>query len=792
LHNEALDTRDYENRDRFTYLEIERRKDPNKNDLVYPTIDWTDMLTKNYTTNQRINANVSGGGKKIKYYVAGSLTQDNGILKVDNNSNFNSNIDLKKFLLRTNVNIDLTSTAKLNIRMHGTFDDYTGPMTGGSEVYVNTLKTSPVLFPATFERDVRHQYVDHTLFGNYYSNGKLMQNPYANMVKGYKEYQRTTFLTQLEYEQDLNFITEGLHFKMLANTSRYSFFNATRQYKPFYYQVATYNKSADTYNLMAINDGESNNGVTKGDESLEYADNGGDKDITSSYYLENSLRYNRTFLEKHSVGATLVAIFREFQVSNPKGDNGADRLQASLPSRNLGVSGRVEYSYDGTYFGEFNFGYNGSERFDGQNRYGFFPAFGGGIVISNYDFWKPIKKSVNLLKLKTTYGLVGNDQIGSANDRFFYLSSVSVANSGSFKFGRNRAESMPLTKVNRYANPKITWEIAYKANYGIELGLFDKFTLQADFFTERRTNILMSRADIPLSMGLEVIPQANVGEAKSFGFDASVDYKQFFSNDFWITARGNFTFARNEITKIEEPDYNAIGAPWKSRVGYSASQKWGYVAERLFVNDAEAENSAPQHVGNGDYGGGDIKYKDINKDGKIDEFDQVPIGHPTTPEIIYGFGASLGYKDFDFSFFFQGSALSSFRIDYNKMNPFVENKGWMTGLTEFIADDYYSEEFPNTSAEWPRLSPYNVSNNSANSTFFLRDGAFIRLKSVELGYNIPESLSKQIAIKNARFYLSGSNLLTWSKFDLWDVEMGGDGLGYPIQRVFNLGLQVTF
>ncbi|MFV0592910.1 MAG: SusC/RagA family TonB-linked outer membrane protein [Draconibacterium sp.] len=795
LYNEAIDTRGIQNLSRFTYLEIERRKDPNKNDLVYPTVDWNDMLTKSFTNNQRLNMNLSGGGKVARYYVAGSLTQDNGVLKVDNRNNFNTNIDLKKFLLRSNININVTKTTKLTVRMHGTFDDYRGPIDGGSAIYTQTLKTSPVLFPATFEKDEAHKYADHTFFGNKYEDGTIYQNPYANMVRGYKEYDRTMFMSQLELEQDLGFITKGLNFRMLGSTSRYSYYETQRQYDPFYYEVATYNRFTDVYSLFAINDSQADNGVSKGNENLRYVDDGGSKNINSTYYLESTLNYHRTFAEKHAVGATIVSTVREYSTANPSGTSSEDRLQASLPNRNLGVSGRLEYAYDSRYFAEFNFGYNGSERFDAKNRFGFFPAIGAGWLISNENFWNSMKQTVSTLKLKATYGLVGNDQIGNQNDRFFFLSSVSVADgaNGSMTFGRNRGESLPLTSVSRYANPNITWEIAYKQNYGIELGLFDKVMIQADYFREKRTNILQARANIPESMGLEAIPQANVGQAEASGIDGSVDYQQSFTNGMWITARGNFTFARSKITVMEEPNYIESGAPWLSRVGYSGGQQWGYVAERLFVNDVEVANSAPQNVSTGNVVmGGDIKYKDINKDGVVDGYDMVPIGFPTTPEIIYGFGASMGWKGVDFSFFFQGSARSSFWVNYATMNPFVKSGGWITGLTQYVADNHWSEENPDVYAEWPRLSPNVIGNNNVRNTYFMQDGSFLRLKSMELGYSLPEHISQRANMSDVRLYLSGSNLLCFSKFKLWDVEMGGSGLGYPIQRVFNIGVQVSF
>ena len=348
--------------------------------------------------------------------------------------------------------------------------------------------------------------------------------------------------------------------------------------------------------------------------------------------------------------------------------------------------------------------------------------------------------------------------------------------------------------TTRYANDRITWETAKKLNIGLEVELFKKIEIIADYYTEHRSGILLPRSGIPGTMGLWVNPQANLGEASGRGIDLSVDYNHSFNKDFWLAGRANFTYAVTEYTKYEEPDNR--NTPWLSRLNYPVSQQWGYVAERLFVDDYEVNNSPAQTFG-GEYGGGDIKYRDINNDGVIDPLDMVPIGYPTEPQIVYGFGMSAGYKGFDFSFFFQGLAQRSFWLD-RKTVPFVDtdDNGSVTSKNAMIAayaDSHWTEDNKDIYALWPRLSDRMVANNFADrNTWFMRDGGFMRLKSLELGYTVPESLTGKLKMKTFRVYLSGTNLLTFSKFKLWDPEMAGNGLGYPIQRVFNLGLQLTF
>ena len=771
LHNEAVKTRNPLGVLPYSQSKIDNTI-RNLNSYAFPAVDWYDEMFKKYTMNQRVTANISGGGNVARYYIAASFFNDNGVLNVDKQNNFNSNISLKKYSVRSNININLTKTTEAIIRVNGSFDDYRGPIDGGDALYNKVMKTSPVLFPKSFPNVGEYTNNTHLMFGNY-GDGTYI-NPYADMVKGYKDYSRTSIVAQGELKQSLDFITKGLNVRGLISTTRYVYSDVSRYYNPYYYAMGAYDQSKNTYSLTLLNP----NGGT---EYLNY--NEGAKDVTTTNYMEAAMSYNRDF-DEHGISGMLVFTRRTQQNSN------AGDLQKSLPYKNQGLSGRFTYSYDKRYFAEFNFGYNGSERFAENERYGFFPSFGVGYLMSNEKFWKPLEKTINKLKWKFTYGLVGNDAIGDSNDRFFYLSNVNVADAGkNIAFGTDLSYSHPGGGVSfvRYPNEDISWETAYKTDFGVEIGLFDKVEIIADYFSERRKNILMTRAHVPSFIGLQTNPSANVGEAKSHGFEASVDYNHSFSNGMWLMVRGNFTYATSEYSKYEEPDYS--DTPWRRREGNSLAQTWGYVAERLFVDEADVANSPVQSFDNQKAMAGDIKYKDINGDGQITETDMVPIGYPTSPEIIYGFGFSAGYKGFDLSCFFQGSARSSFWIDPENTAPFIGNQ---RTLLKAYADDHWSEENRNLYALWPRLSATKRTNNYQKSTWFMRDGSFLRLKSVEMGYTIPEKITKKAHISMLRFYLSGTNLLTFSKFKLWDVEMGGKGLGYPVQMVINAGVQLNF
>ena len=787
LHNEAITTRDPLGGRAYSLEKIRLTEQANRNKFAYPAVDWFEEMFDDHTFNDRFNFNVSGGGKVARYYLAATLNSDNGILKVDERNNFNSNVRFKNFSLRSNININVTETTDVTVRFNGVFDDYTGPIDGGEALFRKALQTNPVLYPKYFEPDAQFANSQHILFGNAGQNGDYL-NAYADMVRGYKDESRSKIIATVQLNQDLSFIAEGLSARVLGNTTRESFFNVGRSYRPFYYSLGSYDASNDEYSLFALN-------PNQGTEFLEY--NEGTKDVATTFYGEAAINYNRTFGKKHTTTGMLVGIMREQKNAN------AGSLQLSLPYRNMGLSGRFTYAYDNRLFTEFNFGYNGSERFASNERYGFFPSMGVGWLISNEKVWEPYKDVVHNLKLKATHGLVGNDAIGRPEDRFFYISQVNIGDgSRGTSFGQDYFYSLNGISIGRYPNDQISWETAKMTNIGLEVGLFNKVNIQWDYFQEKRTNVLMDRSQIPATLGLQAPLRANVGEASSNGFEASIDYNESFDNGLWLSARGNFTYATSEFDVYEELDYAGAGLPWKSRIGNSLNQPYGYIAERLFIDEADIANSPLQTFG--EYMAGDIKYKDINDDGIIDTNDEVPIGFPDSPEIIYGFGASAGYKNVDFSFFFQGSARSSFFIDGYKTAPFIDinsddqgddwnAKNGNNALLQVWADNHWSEDNRDIYAAWPRLSDQIVDNNNRRSTWFMRNGAFLRLKSVELGYTLDkDTFISKAKIASMRFYLSGTNLLTFSHFKLWDVEMGGNGLGYPIQKVFNLGVNVNF
>lgn len=784
---------------------------------LYPNNDWMDQLIKDYTVNQRYNLSVSGGSEKVRYYLAGTYNVDNGVLKVEPINDFNSNIKLRNYSVRNNITLALTKSTEFVLRLYAQFDDYNGPVGGGSRIFQHARTTNPVLFPAIYPSS-KLPYINHPLFGSYpaqsgntLSTG-LLVNPYAEMVRGYQVYKTSNVNPQVELSQDLGSIVPGLTVKAMAYLQRYSYFSVARYYTPFYYQANVDPVDPTQYTISVLNAGGTGSFLPTGHEYLIYDDdidgevnllNGDgnpDKRITSKMYLQGTLNYERIFSEKHEVTGLLTSFVSSFEEGN------AGSATSSLPVRNTVLAGRFTYGYDSRYLMEFNFGYNGSERFSKKNRYGFFPSIGVAYHISNEAFFQPFTKTITDLKLRATYGVAGNDQIGNLNDRFFYLSNVNPDH-GNFgaSFGRGIGTglySRPGYRTERYGDDNVQWELSKQINIGIDLTLLNSVTLVANVFKTYRSNMYLGNDNIESAQGLIQQPSGNYGKGETQGIDLNVDYTRTFSSDFSLTVAGTFTYATSKIVKntnIEFPDNLAH----LRRQGYSFDQAWGYIAERLFIDDEEVQNSPVQQVSSQalEVRGGDIKYRDINNDGVINSDDMVPIGYPTRPEIIYGIGPSLTYKRFDFGFMFQGAARTSFFIDPVKIQPFlqfggynnrgdlVSGNGYQNGELQAIHESHWSEENRDLYAFWPRLSQDVVWNNAPTSTWWMRNGSFLRLKTVTLGYTFTAT-NTPFPIR-PRVYFSANNVFAISKFKLWDVEMGGNGLGYPVQAVYMMGVQLN-
>lgn len=750
--------------------------------MIYPNVDWYDELFRPATYNTKANFNISGGGQVASYYVSGGFDRETGLLKVDSRNNFNNNIDIKRYHVRSNVIFKLTSTTTLDTRLQGRFERYTGPYEATKDIFYAVMNSNPVDFPAVYDPDPAHEFTQNILFGSTFVGGNIKVNPYAMMIRGYEDRNESTITAMATLNQDLKFITEGLKFQAKISTNTWGKYSSRRSYLPFYYDLESYNQITGEYTLFDMN-------PYSGQNYLGDVEPG--RDASGDTYLEARLNWDRRF-GKHTIGLMTVGMMQENLITG--GNNTS--IYETLPERNMGNSGRLAYDYDSRYYFEFVYGYNGSEKFSGEKKYGFFPSVVGGWFLSNEPFYKPVKKYISSLKLKASWGLVGNDAISGRSGRFFYLSDISIPSDATvtengYRWGQTFMNAYPGYVVRRYANPDITWEVSEKINLGLEVGLMDDaLKMQIDAFRDIRSKIYMERQNFPSTSGLEAAISGNVGKVESRGIDAQADYQHFFTKDFWLTGRFNFTYSTNKYLELDEKDYPD---EYLKHKGHNINQWWGLVAERLFVDEEEIRNSPKQDFGL--YQAGDIKYKDINGDGVINSNDQVPLGYPTVPEIQYGFGLSAGYKKLDFSFFFQGNARVSFFINpgvgggddgTEGIAPLVNRRNALS----IVAEDYWSETNPNIHAFWPRLSTEPLENNIQQSSWWLRDGSFLRLSSVEIGYTLP--VYKKIGMQSCRIYANAEKPLVFSKFKMWDPEMGRNGLGYPLNKRFNIGIQIGF
>ena len=733
------------------------------NPYLYPNVDWYSMLFKDSTINQNFNINMTGGGKKVDYFMNVAMFNENGIIRKPDVSSFDPNINSQKFLFQANVNAWITNTTKVSLKMNTQLHYSHQPSVSTGTLFGYCLSGMPAEFAPVLPGEETDTFVR---FGTAerWTTG-YCTNPYAQLCKGYEDEYRAHFTSALSVDQDLSFITKGLKASALATFYNRVYSGIIQSMTPFLYTITGHSLNADgtySYDMLQVQQGNTYMTTTRNQDGLR------------ELSVQAKIDYNREF-GKNEFGATLVYHQKE-KVYNIA----AAEEYASLPYRQQGIAGRLTYNYAKRYMAEANFGYNGSENFAPGHRFGFFPSIAGGWAISNEPFFKPLKDTFNMLKIRASYGLVGNDVISSSyEDRFPYLSTVNMDFGYDLRLGPGMVRQYgPLMSV--YGNVDATWETSKKLDIGLELGMFDSLNVIVDYFKERRSGIFMQRSSLPSSFGLSGIsPWGNTGKVDNEGIDASLDYNKVFSKDLVLSLRGTFTYAHNTIRFMDEPLYEW---DYQYKTGHAINSYQLYVFDRYFVDEDDILNSPDQSALATLYPlkPGDVKYKDLNNDGKIDANDIAWTDETSVPQITYGFGGTISYKKFDFSLFFQG--LAKYSILMENFHPFSTATDPGTGLMQFIADDHWTEENPNPNALYPRLSDrWNV-NNTVDSTLYLKDGSFLRLKNAEFGYTW----------KMMRVYVSGTNLLTFSKFKFWDPEIGGgNGLSYPLQKTYNFGIQLN-
>ncbi len=742
--------------------------------LAYPDVDWYNEIFKDLSTSQTLNLNIQGGGAKADYYLGVNASHESGMIKNLSRDyySFDNNISLSKYVFQNNVNVNLTNTSKISLRLNVQLRDYTGPNKSASSLFSDIMQSNPVEFPIAWNPDdARLQDLDskpyHVMWGGTANDG-TNPNPVADLTQGVDNNFQSTVIATLSFDQKLDFLLPGLSANALASFKNWS---STSMYRSFnlknFYRLGDATVQEDeliSYTLVPVSTPTTPEFKTSGGSS-------GDRTI----YLQGQINYNRTFDRVHEVSGMLLYNQQEYN------SNSGGTLYDLLPKRKQGFAGRATYAYDSKYLFEVNFGYNGSENFAKGHRFGFFPSVAFGYNISQEKFWEPLQNVISNLKLRGSYGLVGNDQF--SGERFMYLADVTLQGKG-YTTGVDQNTSYSGPTYNRYENRKLTWEVGEKINAGIDLQLFNSLNIMLDAFKEHRTNIFRRRGTIPNFFGTgSTVIYGNLAEVENSGFDLAVNYDKQLNREWFISVRGTFTYAHNTILDLDEPAF--LQHPNKSKVGHSINQNEMLIAERLFIDQAEITNSARQSWGI--VKPGDIKYSDIadaegNYNGIIDVNDMVYMGYPTVPEIVYGFGVSAQYKGFDASIFFQGTDRVSLMM--SGFHPFgTSNSRDIYNVLEWVAADRWNPDDPNPYATYPALSVEQNQNTTQASTYWYRDASFLKLRNAEIGYTY----------KNLRVYTRGSNLLTFSEFKLWDPEQGGgSGLKYPNQRIINVGLQMNF
>ncbi len=731
--------------------------------LLYPDIDWREVIFKDMAMRQRANINVSGGGSKAKYYMSLEATHEDGLLNTKKVYSWNNNINVMNYTFQNNITYKLTPSTTIKLNMNAQIRQTRGPNVNTVNLFNNILTTAPILFPVTYPQQ---QGVEHIMFENAYISGtNLYTNPYAQMLTSFQENNSNTLNTVLKIDQDLDFIAKGLKFNGWINFKNWSQSVFARSINPHFYGMKAESFDPDDpstdYELELLN--------TNGTDYISQGDVV--KSTDQTFELQGALNYS-TQLGEHALTAMLLYRQREYR------GNGA-----ALPNRNQGVSGRITWDYGHKYLAEFNFGYNGTERLSRKDRFGFFPAISLGWVVSGEKFFEPLTDYIDHFKLRGSYGLVGSDELASpGGSHYLYIDKIQDNNINylQYKFGEAGTSTLGGPMLTYYAMPGLGWEKVKKLDIGFDLTLFKDWKLTFDYFKDRRYDIFMNRDAWPQSLGYHIAkPWANIGKMNNESVEFSLNYSKAISKELNISLIANFTYNVNKIVYQDEPNYPSV---WQMAIGKPYQYTKGYIAEGLFQSQEEIDNSPQQNLGSTPRVG-DIKYRDINGDGIISDTDMCMISKfNTTPRIQYGFGATINYKKFDFGIFFNGSGMRT--IMTNGMDPFLQSAGsGNRNVVKYIADNYFTEEKQNFDATYPRLGllTTDIANNRVPSTYWMRNGSFMRLKNLEVGYRIPYG----------RIYISGANLLTFSPFDLWDPELAGWN-SYPLQRTVNIGVQLNF
>lgn len=711
---------------------------------THPDNDYINDMLKDAAFKQQYSLVVRGGSSFMRYYVSAGYADDDGIYKNFNNGKYDTNVYFRRYALRANLDFNVTKTTTVGVDLAGRLEERHNNG-AGDELFQHLVRTPPDYF----------NYVnpDGSIGGHL-----NLVNPYMALSRcGYYHSKTNKFESVIRLNQQFDFITKGLSARAM-----FSYISSMRSRRDLYERPATYYYTKEgVYELV------------REEESIRINTGSGNGPFRRDFVVEAALNYNRSFGD-HTLTGLLAYNRQEIQ------------SDASLPIGYVNYVGRVTYSYKNRYLAEFNGGYNGSMQFSKDKRYGFFPAVSAGWVVSEEGFWGESAKTVSYMKLRASYGQVGNDRIGS--NKYYYLQTYPQLGSNRISFGETNNPENRIYE-GKEGNTEVGWERANKLNVGVDLKFFEnKLSFTGDFFHERRTGILDYDATISYIYGMlapndgsKGFPPANIGEVVNRGFEVDLGYVNRI-NEFRYYLRGNFSFARNKVVKRGE---TPVTYPWHSTIGRPIGQRFGLICDGFYNTEEEIDALPSGFTERPKLG--DLKYRDINGDGKTDNYDVMPVGRTQVPEIMYGFTLGGSWRSIDFELFFQGAANSDI---YVNGYGYWEFQG-ISGAMRHHLGRWTPENREH--ATYPSLSPATSEQNHRFSTFWLKDGSYLRLKNVQIGYTLPQRISRKIGMSNLRFYVTATNLFTFSRFKEYDPESNdGDGSAYPVMKYFGGGVSLKF
>lgn len=764
LANEALVGR-YEN-PLYTNEEldiIQHGLDPD----FYPNIDWRDLMLKKGAPSYYANISFSGGSDNVRYFVTGRYTGENGRYRTSSSENkYNTNSTYERWNYRANVDMNLTRTTVLSVGVGGWLVNRTSPSSSSGDIWQSFASYTPVTAPRKWST------------GQWPIVSGMTTPEYQMTQTGYRTIWENKMETNVGLEQDLSFITKGLKFNGVFAFDTYNKNTIVRE------------KGEELWSAESLRDGNGNL-VLKREANAKAMSQAKTVEGDKRYYLQASLDYSRLFAEKHRVGAFAMVYQQETSDVNFAEDD----LMASIPHRTLAYSGRFTYAYKDKYLTEFNWGYTGSENFEKGKQFGFFPAVSVGWLLSEEPFIKKMMPWMDQFKIRASYGEVGNDEI--AGRRFPYITLVNT-DDNAYSFGEFTNNSAQGYRIKTMGTPYLTWEVAKKYDVGVDFSFFNsKITGTIDWFLDKRDDIFMKRNQMPLTTGLaDQTPMANVGKMKSYGWDGNIAYTQRIGQ-VNLQLRANFTY---QTTDVIDRDEAANELWYKMEKGFQLNQSRGLIALGLFKDQEDIDRSPSQvALSNKTILPGDIKYKDVNGDGVITDDDKVPLGYRETPGLQYGLGLSANWKNWGINMLFQGTGKCDFFVGGSGPHAFHDGKRGNILQVMVDGNRWIPKEISGTeatedpNADWPRLTYTNNNNNNCKSTYWLKERKYLRLRNLEITYDLPQMWTRKFLVSNMRIGFIGQNLFTWAPFKWWDPEGTNEsGSSYPINRTYSCYIQFSF